>query len=93
MRKPRFSILIICTKLTILVQLNTKQYPEYKTMQLTSIEQFNSENIQRAGEDVEMQRFYLNQNQMIFKDNFISKMGLGIKTINKQGVALSVVVV
>lgn len=91
MRKPHFSILIICTKLTIFVQLNTKQYPEYKTMQLTSIEQFNSENIQRAGEDVEMQRFYLNQ--MIFKDNFISKMGLGIKTINKQGVALSVVVV
>lgn len=93
MRKPRFSILIICTKLTIFVQLNTKQYPEYKTMQLTSIEQFNSENIQRAGEDVEMQRFYLNQNQIIFKDTFISKMGLGIKTINKQGVALSVVVV
>lgn len=30
-----------------------------------------------------MQDFYLNQNQVIFKDNFVSKMVLGIKTMNK----------
>merc|ERR1719369_638663 len=30
-----------------------------------------------------MQDFYLNQNQVIFKHNFVSKLGLCIKTMNK----------
>ena len=37
----------------------------------------------RAVDDVETQDFYLNPNQVIFKDNIVSKMELGIKAMNK----------
>lgn len=36
----------------------------------------------RVREDIEMQDFYLNQNQVFFKDYFVSNIGLGIKTTN-----------
>ncbi len=81
MLKLHLGIIMMCTKQTILVEQNTKEWPSLQNIiTIKSGILFRYEN---GEEDVEMQDFYLNWNQVIFKDNYVSKMGLGIKTMNK----------
>lgn len=83
MCKIHFSTFIFCTKTTIFVQKNAETR-QPRLQEKIQPEAENSSTVKtKARDDVEMQDVYWNQNQVIFKDKFVSNMRLGIKTMNK----------